>query len=408
MSLLDFNIFSGKRVFIETYGCRYNAGSTLKLVEILKKKGCNVVDTVEESEIVIVNTCTVVASTERRMLRRLSVLGDRNLYVTGCMAEIQRDAIRGVCSPGFIPDALIQEKYHKVNTVARIPVAIIQIASGCLGKCSYCITRRARGTLKSVPLTGILNEVRAYANAGAVEIQLTAQDASAWGRDLGLTLPDLLHALAELDGDFKIRVGMMNPSTVFGILEDLVEAFNAKNLFRFIHIPVQSGSDCVLQRMQRGYCANDFKEILHAFRRRFPEVSVATDIIVGYPGEEDQNFEKSLSLIRNGHFHKVNVTRYSRRPYTAAYSLPDTPETIKKERSRSLQACAEAMSESIHARYVGRTVPFLVTEQVRKGSVMARTPSYVGIVIPEDLPAGYCGRAEIRQARAYYLKGKRI
>jgi len=399
---------AGKRVFIETYGCRYNFGTTAKLTGILNQMGCTVSDTIEGADAVIVNTCSVVSSTERRMLRRLSELRDHRLYVTGCMPEVQRDVILAVCNPVFIRDADIQEQYRHSAPVATGSTGIVQIAQGCLGSCSYCITRLARGALKSVPLAEIRSQVAAFADAGAAEIQLTAQDAGAWGRDCGFALPNLLHALEDPKGNFRLRVGMMNPATVIDILEDLVGAFSAENLFRFIHVPVQSGSDRILRKMNRGYCCEDFEQIVTAFRRRYPDITVATDMIAGFPGECDEDHRLSLDLIRRLRFDKVNVTRYSPRPYTPAYSYPDTPDAVKKERSRSLQACAEEVAVALHEQYVGGVLPFIVTEHIRKGTVMARAPNYLGIVLPGDLPPGFSGTAEILEGRTYFLKGKHI
>jgi MiaB/RimO family radical SAM methylthiotransferase len=399
---------SGKKVYIETYGCRYNYGDSEKLWEILKHRACTRAMTDEEADAVIVNTCTVVGSTERRMLRRLSQLQGRDLYVTGCMPEVQKGAILAVCDPRFIPHADIREQYRRIGTITPSPVATVQIAEGCSGACTYCITRKARGSLKSVSLTEILNRIMAFAETGSAEIQLTAQDASAWGRDKDRTLADLIRAIGEVDGKFFVRVGMMNPATMLDILDDLVESFAAGNLFRFIHVPVQSGSDRILRRMGRGYRREDFEQIVAAFRRRYPDIIVATDMIVGFPGEEEDDFSESLSLLQKLRFNKVNVTRYSKRPDTPASGLKDSPDAIKKERSRSMQVCAEEIYREIHALYIGQRVPFIVTEQIRKGTVLARTPSYLGIVLEEDLPAGFSGIAEIKEQSIYYLKGVRV
>jgi len=404
----DLTALSDKRVFIETYGCRYNFGSTAKLTEILKNNRCTIAATPEDADAVIINTCSVVAPTERKMLRRLSAFRDRNLYVTGCMPEVQREAILAVCSPIFIPDASIQEQYRNAQTIPPGPVGIVQIARGCSGKCSYCITRLARGSLKSVPLSEIVRQVIAYSEAGSVEIQLTAQDTSAWGRDLGMSLPDLLHAIGDIEGAFHVRVGMMNPATLIDIIDDLVPAYAAENLFQFIHVPVQSGSDTILQRMERGYRIDDFEQIIASFRRRYPGINVATDMIVGFSGETAEDQDASVALLGRLRFNKVNVTRFSRRPCTQAFLLPDTPDSIKKERSRILQRCADEISLNLHKQYVGSSLPFIVTEQIRRGSVMARTPSYLGVVLPEELPVGISGIAEITGAETHFLRGRGI
>ena len=204
----------GRSVYIETYGCRYNFGDTAKLVEILRHYGGTIVENPDEAEAIIVNTCTVVGPTERRMLRRLAGFRDHDLYVTGCMPSVQRDAILAVCSPTIIPPETIHDLYRSVGTVAGGGIGIVQLAQGCAGSCTYCITRFARGSLKSFPTEEILAQVRAFVQAGTYEIQLTAQDVSAWGMDIGQSLPELLVALDKIPGHHRIRVGMMNPATV--------------------------------------------------------------------------------------------------------------------------------------------------------------------------------------------------
>jgi MiaB-like tRNA modifying enzyme len=401
-------LLRNRRVYIETYGCRYNFGDTAKLVEVLKHQGNTLVDTPDHADAVIINTCTVVGSTERRMLRRLSHFGDRDLYVTGCMQAVQRDAIFAVCTPHVISPETVRDAYRSVLTVAGGGVGIIQIAQGCVGRCTYCITRAARGPLKSFTKEEIRAQVQAQVNAGTYEIQVTAQDVSAWGLDTGRALPELVTSIGNLPGRYMIRVGMMNPATVRGILDELLDAFASDHVYKFIHIPVQSGSDRVLDRMGRGYTAADFEEIIAAFRKRYPGITVATDIIVGFSGETDEDFFRSLEIIDRVRPNKVNVTRYSRRPFTALYSEKDAPDSIKKDRSRIMNSRAEQVYGSINSRYIGTVMPFIVTETIRKGSVMARSPDYLGIVIQEDLPPGFEGRAILRQDRKYFFIGERL
>jgi len=273
-----------RRVYIETYGCRYNFGDSVKLIEVLKKLGSTLVSSAYEADVVIINTCTVVGATERRMLRRLSRFRDCNLFVTGCMPAVQREAIFAVCTPVIIPSDMIREAYRTINTVPGGGVAIVQVAQGCSGRCTYCLTRFARGPLRSFPADDILAEIRAHVHAGTPEIQITAQDVSSWGRDIGTSLPDLLHAVDNLSGNFMIRVGMMNPATVKEILDDLVNTFTSDRIFKFLHLPVQSGSDRILECMGRAYTIADFEEIVTAFRNEYPEITLFTDMIVGFCG----------------------------------------------------------------------------------------------------------------------------
>jgi len=397
--------FRDRRVYIETYGCRYNFGDTAKLIEILKDKGSTFVDSAKEADSVIINTCTVVGQTERRMLRRLSQLQEYNLFVTGCMPEVQREAILAVCTPVFLPSEIIHEAYRTVRNVGGDGVAIVQVSQGCAGNCTYCLTRIARGPLKSFPEKEVFAEILAHANRGSPEIQITAQDTSCWGRDIGKSLPGLLNGIRDLPGRFMIRVGMMNPATVIGILDDLVDAFAAEHIFKFVHLPVQSGSDAILDRMGRGYTVADFEEIVATFKKRYPEIILATDMIVGFPGETEEDFSKSVDLIERVRPNKVNITRYSQRPFTPLSSKEDFPDWVKKDRSRIMNSCAEKVYASINAGWLGKQVPFLVTETIKTGSVMARSPNYLGIVMNENLPVGFEGQAILKNDRRYFFLG---
>lgn len=396
------------RIYIETYGCRYNFGDTAKLIGILKHLGSTIVSSAEEADAVIVNTCTVVGRTERRILRRLSLFRDTNLYVTGCMPAVQRDAISAVCNPVIISPDTIHDAYQHMRIDPGGGAAIVQVARGCSGRCSYCLARIARGSLKSYGKEEILAEIAAHVRAGAPEIQITAQDVSSWGQDAGTSLPRLIRAIDGLPGRFMIRVGMMNPATVKGILDDLLDSFASDHVFKFLHLPVQSGSDRILERMERGYKAEDFVEIVQAFKNRYPEITLATDMIVGYCGETGQDFSASLDLINRVRPNKVNITRYSQRPFTSSASYKDFPDWVKKDRSRIMNVLAEEIYTSVNKEYLEKLMPFIVTESIKKGSVMARSPNYLGIVIKEDLPLGYTGQAILKKDRKYYFIGQRV
>jgi len=399
---------NGRRVYIETYGCRYNFGDTAKLIEILKALGCTFAGSAEDAEAVIINTCTVVGPSERRMLRRLSNLRNCNLYVTGCMPSVQQDAIHAVCTPMIIPHESIHDLYSEVGTITPDGAGIVQIAQGCMGQCTYCITRFARGPLKSFPEPEILTQVRAHAEAGTAEIQITAQDVSAWGKDCGKSLDGLLARISEIPGRYRVRVGMMNPATVKDHLDKIADALSHDPIFRFIHLPVQSGSDSVLERMRRGYTVAEFEEIVAVFRRKIPDITLMTDMIVGFPGETEEDFSRSLELIDRVLPNKVNITRYSPRPLTGPFPDKEFPDSVKKDRSRIMQARAEALYFRINQPYLNTEVPFMVTETIRAGSVMARTPTYTGVVINEELPVGYEGRAILKKDRRYFFIGSRV
>lgn len=397
----------GRSVYMETYGCRYNFGDTAKLVEILRHYGVTVTENPDRADAIVINTCTVVGPTERRMLRRLAAFSGRELYVTGCMPNVMREAILAVCSPVFIPFSLIHDLYRPLGTVARASVGIVQLAQGCTGHCTYCVTRIARGPLKSFPADEILDQVRALVRAGTVEIQLTAQDVSAWGMDTGQSFPELLASIDRIPGSHRIRTGMMNPATAKGQADELAEALSGSHYFRFVHMPVQSGSDEVLRRMGRDYTVADFEYIVRILRSRNPDTTIATDMIVGFPHESREDFTASLDLIRRIRPAKVNVTRYSRRPFTPVFRQCDFPDSVKKDRSRIMNAVAEGVYTALNAPRLGKIVTVTVTEILRPGSVMARSPDYTGILLYDDLPVGFTGEVILREDRKFFFIGER-
>ncbi|HVP94921.1 MAG TPA: MiaB/RimO family radical SAM methylthiotransferase [Methanoregulaceae archaeon] len=396
-----------KVVFIVTFGCTYNHGDSRKLSGILIRQGCRLVDSPDHADLVIVNSCTVIEKTARKVLRAIASFHARDIYVTGCMPAAEPDRI-GFSNAVFIPPACIQEVYRQSRAVLSGSPGIVQIAQGCLGRCRYCITRFARGKLRSFPKEEIIREVEGCVHSGAAEIQLTAQDVSSWGTDTNETLPDLLGDLVDIPGNFRIRVGMMNPGTLKNIVPGLVTILEHEKLFKFIHMPVQSGSDRILDQMGRGYGVKDTVAIMKMIRQKHPDISLMTDIIVGFPGETEGDFQASLALIREIMPNKVNITRYSKRARTESAKLPDLTDYLKKTRSRQMNGVAENIYHEINAEWLGKIVPFIVTEKIREGSVVTRSPSYLDIIQKEDLPVGTTGKVHITEERTYYFLGDRV
>lgn len=395
-----------RRVYIETYGCTYNHADTLKLREILKRQGCVFVSDPAEADAVVINTCTVIGWTERHMLRRIRACAGRPLYVTGCMPVVQREEILAAAPDAriILPDE-IERRFSGRCTKGRDGIGIVQVAAGCAGRCAYCITRFARGPLRSRPGEEICREVCALAEGGACEVQFTAQDVSAWGMDTGDTLPDLIRAVSAVPGNFRVRLGMMNPATVKRILVPLAEACRDGKVFSFLHLPVQSGSDAVLGAMGRGYTAAEYEEMVATFREICPDVRICTDFIVGYPTETEEDFAATLALLRRIRPEKVNVTRYSPRPGTAAAALKTQPERIAKDRSRILDAAAKAIYDEQNAGLVGTTVWVTATVRKKGGSWVMRDRAYREIVVPGDFRPGEWLPVEITGNRTVYLEG---
>jgi tRNA A37 methylthiotransferase MiaB len=308
----SIDLITGTRVHLITFGCTYNHGDTGKIAAVLKEQGCVIFSSPSPADAVVVNTCTVVASTERRVIRTIRALTGVRVYVTGCMAVVQPETILEAChSAVLIHPWAIQEAYRAHGLVGAWGSHIVQLASGCTGSCRYCITKKARGEITSVPRNEVVREVVAISGAGHMEVQLSAQDLSAWGIDLGASLGELLEDIASLPGDFTMRLGMMNPRTLIPSIDEVIRALSHPRFFSFLHIPIQSGSDYVINAMGRGYTMGEIRELLTRIRSIVSAVTIATDIIVGFPGETDQDFSMTVFALRELRFSKVNITRYS-------------------------------------------------------------------------------------------------
>ena len=297
------------RYFVETYGCTMNFGEGRRLSEDMASLGYEPADSADDADIVVLNTCTVVETTEKRMLSRISELKrqGKRIVVTGCMAQVQPKRIRI-----RLPDSPIVrfEEYGRFRDIVSesfgcqgSPIvlesgtdAILPIAQGCLGRCSYCITKFARGDLRSYPADDLLRRYDSFLEGGAKEILITAQDTSSYGRDTGTDLPALIRSMLSRDGDYRIRLGMTNPDSLARVSQGILELMDDERMYRFVHIPVQSGSDAVLGRMRRRYTVGQFMELVDELRSGCPDISIATDMICGFPGETDEDHAKSVDL----------------------------------------------------------------------------------------------------------------
>jgi len=406
------------RIAIETFGCTANHADSQLMRELLERAGHRVVD--GEADLYVVNTCTVVKATERRVMRRLKELERRGVpyIVAGCLPAAQPELLSELSPLAVLTPSTIQsiadvvgvdyslkqqgQEHHPPPPPPQSP-HIIAIARGCVGSCSYCIVKRARGHLRSVPETEVVAEVKRAVRWGIKEVHLTAQDVGAYGLDTKSSLARLLRKVCSVEGEFFVRVGMMNPSTVLSQASELSEAFLHPKVFKFVHIPVQSGSDEVLSAMGRGYTVEQFERLCTLFRERLAECTLCTDVIVGYPTESEEDFERTLELIKRLEPDKLNITRFSARPHTPAFRLSQLPDWIKKERSRMLTRLYMSIAKKRQKRHVGKRMRVLVCERVKEGSVVARDAAYRNVVIRRKYPIGAVLDVRVVSAHPMYL-----
>ncbi len=392
------------KVFIETYGCSANINDSEIMAGLIGKAGHQVVAALEEADAVIVNTCTVKGPTESRISARIKQLnaGKKKLIVAGCMAETQQEmlgkiapdsslvgthkldkiieALEGKFSvsigPGRLDKALLPRV--SVNPV----VGIVQINDGCMGSCTFCITKAARGTTFSYPMGSIRNAVEELVQKGVREIWLTSQDSGTYGLDRRTSLPGLLQKLCEIDGDFKIRVGMMNPTLANHLLKPLIGSFNHDKVFKFLHIPLQSGSDKVLAAMKRGYSVETFKTIVREFRSAIPKITIATDIICGFPCETEKDFEATLAVLREIKNDVINSSRFRPRPGPDAAKLERLPDSVIMSRSKKLHVLSRQITLQKNLEFIGWEGHVFVDELGKKaGTFIGRNFAYKPIVV---------------------------
>ena len=298
---------------------------------------------------IIFNTCAVKGPTENRIIDNLKhAPTDKKIVVSGCLPKISFERLlREVHFDGAVGPAvggeivnvvkrvLAGEKVVDLDSVKEKPllslprqtanpvISIVPINFGCLGSCSYCCVVFARGHLRSYSIKEIVERVKSDYVAGAREFWLTSQDTASYGRELYIDLADLLSEIGRLSGDFRVRVGMMTPNLVTEMQTRLITAFENPKIFKFLHLPVQSGDDTVLQHMRRFYTAAEFKGIVDTFRGEFSQLTLATDVIVGFPGETEEAFENTLKLLDEVKPDIVNVSKFFARPKTVAARMKE-------------------------------------------------------------------------------------
>ncbi len=402
---------------VRTFGCAVNQADSEIIMGLLREHGL-------DCSVTVVNTCTVKTPTENRVLKLLRKLRDDGMtvVVAGCLPAARPSVVDEF--PGFsfigvntqdiveaVSAASRGERYVKVvgsddkSCMPRVKlndvVGILPIAEGCLGGCSYCQTRLARGGLSSYPLEKLVAEAESMLRCGVNEIWVTAQDTGAYGLDVGSSLPDLLQELTSLEGDFRVRVGMMNPDHARSMLDELVDAFGSERVYKFAHLPVQSGDDGVLKDMNRRYTVEEFNEVVEGFRRL--NTTISTDVIVGYPTEDEDAFQHTVELVGEVKPDVLNISRYWRRPGTEAAELKGHPGRETKRRSRIMNRVFEKVGSEVNREWIGWRGRALVSEANRDGTRTARNDFYKPIVV-EGGELGEWVDVEVTDATYYDLR----
>ena len=421
------------KVFIESYGCTFNQADGQIIAGNLQENDIDIVDSIEEADVVIVNTCYVKLPTEDKMTYRIQKLQkehpDKKIIVGGCMVEIDPEKLdkigpniswigphqlnksADVVNSTYCGDIVRETGFSKESKV-NVPkvmddslIHIIQICEGCLGACTFCCTRFARGPLNSYPIADIVAEAQRAIDNGACEIQLTAQDTAAFGRDSGEKLSDLIKEVANLQGDFKVRVGMMHPKNILNDVGEIIDAMKHPKVYDFIHLPVQSGSDKVLSEMRRGHNISQYKDIVSKFKNEIPGIALAVDIIVGYPTESDDDFDETVKLLEEIKPSLIHLSKYQHRKGAISSSLEEIPRDVMKKRSKFLSQIKSQITEDENKELIDSIQNVLVVEKGSKGGFIAKTNSYIPVIV-DDAQLGTFVDVKITEATSTYLKSE--
>lgn len=404
---------SSQTVSFATLGCKTNQFESAAMQESLQGAGYQVVAFEDGASLVIVNTCTVTNATDaqsRNLIRRARKLNPLcRVVVTGCYAQIDPGALQAL--PGVSLVIGNQEKQRlldflcsehgetqvavadirQVENVGLMPLttfsgrsrAFVQIQNGCDAFCSYCIIPYARGASRSVPAGEVLRQLHSLVEAGFKEIVLTGIHVGGYGADLTspVTLNTLLQRIEQETNIHRLRLGSLEPTE---ISDELLETFATSSVIcPHLHIPLQAGDDRVLQRMKRYYDTAQFAELIEKVRNSLPEAAICLDVITGFPGETDLEFNSGYELIAALPITDLHVFPYSERPGTPAASFPhQIPGNIRRERAEALRRLAAVKHSQFAMTFIGREIEVVVEAGMKSGLLKGYSRNYLDLRFP--------------------------
>ena len=394
------------RFVLKNLGCTQNLGEGENIRQILLSSRGREVEDIYEADVIIINSCAVKTPTEDKIIQYIyeCSMTDADIIVTGCLPKINPDRIKQACPDAiltppnigrsilkYVPLQLTNGETYQMARLPEKPAfydgqplsVIVPIAQGCLGSCTYCAVKYARGWLQSYPLKDVFEYSKKALEMGAKELFVTAQDTATYGKDNGVNLIDLIKKILENEGDFRIRIGMMSPKHAIDIIDDLLDLMeNDERIYRFLHIPLQSGSDKILELMKRNYDVELFNLIIKKIRTRFPLMTLSTDVIIGFPGETNFDFEQTVKCLEKNQFDIVNVSKYGDRPLASSTSFENKiPSDIKKERSKYITQKIHAIQLARNRGWIGWTGDAIILKDTDKGNKFARNNYYRPIIL---------------------------
>uniref|UniRef100_A0ACD5UAC8 Uncharacterized protein n=1 Tax=Avena sativa TaxID=4498 RepID=A0ACD5UAC8_AVESA len=431
----DARIPGTQTIYVKTFGCSHNQSDSEYMSGQLSAFGYAITEEPEGADLWLINTCTVKNPSQSAMTTLISKCKSANkpLVVAGCVPQGSRDlkeldgiSIIGVQQIDRVVEVVEETlKGHEVRLLSRktlpsldLPkvrknkfIEILPINVGCLGACTYCKTKHARGHLGSYTIDSLVDRVKIVVSEGVREIWLSSEDTGAYGRDIGMNLPNLLNAIvAELpvDRSTMLRIGMTNPPFILEHLNEIASVLRHPCVYTFLHVPVQSGSDAVLKAMNREYTVSEFRMVVDTLCELVPGMQIATDIICGFPGETDEDFAQTVSLIKEYQLPQVHISQFYPRPGTPAARMKKVPSIEVKKRSRELTSVFEAFSP--YEGLKGKVERIWITEIATDGvHLVGHTKGYIQVlVIAPDSMLGTSADAKITSVGRWSVFGEVI
>ena len=415
-----------KRATIITYGCQMNVNESAKMKQMLQTMGYNMTEDIENTDLVFLNTCTVREGAAVKVYGKLGDLkrikeekdGKMIIGVTGCLAQEVRDEfikktpyvdlVLGNQNIGRIPDIL--ERIESGDDI----VASISITYGCNNYCTFCIVPYVRGMERSVPLNEIIRDVEQYTKKGYKEILFLGQNVNSYGSDFANgqdNFAELLEQSANVEGDFWIKYVSPHPKDFSDEVIDVI-ARNPK-IARMLHLPLQSGSTKILDSMNRGYTKEEFIALAKKIKEKIPDIGLTTDIIVGFPGETDEDFQDTMDVVNKVGFENAFMFMYSKRTGTPAATMEEqVDEQVKNERLQQLMRLQNMKAKEESQKYLGQTVKVLVEGPSRKNPEMltGRSSTHKIILFKSDRKdlKGQFVNVKIYDAKTWTLYGEMV
>jgi MiaB-like tRNA modifying enzyme len=417
------------KIFVEAYGCSASFSDSEMISGLIANGGHTLVDNSSESDLNVVVTCSVKDATANKMIHRIKSLKTKPLVVAGCLPKAEKSTVEkfsenaSMLGPNSLGKTLqvIDSTLRGTKQIALedsdlskvgLPkvrlnpaVGIVEIASGCMSECTFCQTKLSKGDLTSYRIGDIVRQVETEIKDGCKEIWLTSTDNGCYGFDINTDLPSLVEAVADIPHDFRVRVGMMNPMYMVRIKDNLIKSFDNDKIYKFLHIPVQSGSDKVLHDMKRGHTVETFRDVVKRARDRFPEFTISTDVIVGFPSETNEDFEKTVELLKETRPDVVNLSKYSARPGTEAAEWEQIDVAEVKKRSKMIFELINQIAIENNQKWLGWKGEALFNEKTEEG-IKARNFAYKSIFVDGPVQIGQTHTVEIIDVTKHSLIGK--